>query len=69
MELHHTVSIHSYTCTQASYITFNTDLNLYCKKKNLLVSTKCPSLYMSHIMLWLFLLSECEIELVLVFLT
>ena len=56
-----------YICTQDGYITFNTDLNLYCKNKNLLVSTKCTSLYMSHIMLWLLLLSECEKELVLVF--
>ena len=55
-----------YLCTQVSYITFNTDLNLYCKKKNLLVSTKCTSLYMSHIMSWL-LLSECEKEHVLIF--
>ena len=51
-----------YPCTQVSYITFNTDLNLQRKKSTLSASVKCISLYMSLIMLWLLLLSECDKE-------
>ena len=51
-----------YLCTQVSYITFNTDLNLQSKKNTLPASVKCISLYMSLIMLWLLLLSECDKE-------
>ena len=54
-----------------SYVTFNTDLNLYSKKKTLLVSTQCNSTYLSLIAvgLLLVLLSECEKELIVLFIT
>jgi hypothetical protein len=34
-------------CTHVSFVTFNTDLNLYSKKKTLLVSTQRISTYLS----------------------
>ena len=54
-----------YLCTQVSYITFNIDLIL--QEEKMLVSAECISLYMSLIILWLLLLSECEKEHVLLF--
>ena len=53
-------------CTQVVYVTFNTDLNLHTKKRTLLVSTQCIS-KLSIFMLSLFLLSECEKELIVLF--
>ena len=43
-------------CTHVSYVTFNTDLNLYSKKKTLLVSTQWISAHLSLVVLGLFLL-------------
>ena len=45
-----------------NYVTFNTDLNLYGKKKTLLISTQCILMYLSLTMLGLLLLSESEKE-------
>ena len=53
-------------CTQVVYVTFNTDLNLHTKKRTLFVSIQCIS-KLSIIMLSLFLLSECEKELIVLF--
>ena len=46
----------------STYVSFSTDWNLYNKKKSLLASTECTSTYLPLIVLWLFLLSECEKE-------
>ena len=54
-------------CTHVSYVTFNTDLNLYSKKKTLLVSPQCIITYLSLIILGLLLLSECEKEQIVLF--
>ena len=45
-----------------NYVTLNTDLNLYGKKKTLLISTQCILMYLSLTMLGLLLLSESEKE-------
>ena len=50
-------------CTHVSYVTFNTNLNLYSKKKTLLIiSTECISTYFSLKVLGLLVLSGCEKE-------
>ena len=49
-------------CTHVSYATFNTNLNLYSKKKTLLISTECIPTYLSLKVLGLLILSECEKE-------
>ena len=51
-----------YLFTHISYVTFNTDINMYSKKKTILASTLCISTYLSLIMLGLRFLSECENE-------
>ena len=48
------------------YVTFNTNLNLYSKKKNGLNSPQCIWMFLSHIMLAL-PLSECEFDRILLF--
>ena len=52
----------SHLCTHVSYVTFNTNLNLYGKKKTLLISTECIPTYLSLKVLGLLILSECEKE-------
>ena len=52
-------------CTRVSYVTCNTDLNLYSRKYTLHAS-QCTST-LSLIMLWLLLFSKCEKEQVLLF--
>ena len=49
-----------------SYVAFNTDLNLYSKKKSL-VSTQCISTYFYLLVLGLILLRECGKEQILLF--
>ena len=49
-------------CTHVSYVTSNTNLNLYSKKKILLISTECIPTYLSLKVLGLLILSECEKE-------
>ena len=53
-------------CTHVSYVTFNTDLNLYSKKKSLRVSTPWVLTYLT-LMLVLLLLSDCENEQIVLF--
>ena len=48
-------------CTHVSYVTFNTNLNLYSKEKTLLISSECISTYLS-LVAGLLILSECEKE-------
>ena len=45
-------------CTHVSYVTFNTDLNLYSMKTFLLLSTQCVSTYLSLVVLGLLILSH-----------
>ena len=52
--------LHIYT--SVSYVTFNTDLSLYRKKKSLSASTRCSSTFLYLVALGLLLLSSCEIE-------
>ena len=45
-----------------SYVTSNTNLNLYSKEKTLLISSECISTYLPLVTLGLLILSECEKE-------
>ena len=54
-------------CTHVSYVTFNTNLNLFSKKKNLLISTHWVLKYLTLIMLGL--LSDCENDQIVLFLS
>ena len=56
-----------YRCTHVSYVTFNTDVNLFNKKKKMLLSTWCISTYLSLVVLGLLILSECENEQIILF--
>ena len=49
-------------CTHVSYVTSNTNLNLYSKEKTLLISSECISTYLSLVALGLLILSECKKE-------
>ena len=53
-------------CNHVRYVSFNTNLNLYSKKKNILEFPKCIWTYLSLIFIGL-LLSECENEQILLF--
>ena len=48
--------------THVSYVTSNTDLNLYSKKIVFLLSTQCVSTYLSLVVLGLLIWSECQKE-------
>ena len=52
-------------CTHVSYVTFNTDLNLYDKKKTLLISTQCFLMYLSLTLLGLLLCESKKEQIVL----
>ena len=56
-----------YICTRVIYVTFDTDLNLFNKKKSCLVSIRCISTYLSLVVLGMFILSECAVEQIILF--
>ena len=53
-------------CSHMKYVTFNTNLNLYSKKKNILISPQCIWTFLSFIMQGL-LLCEGEFDQILLF--